>query len=62
MDNMAIKEKFLIVWILGSMAVAFLASHALGCLVAGVENACAFGFAFTVLGSFAAALFCGLHS
>jgi hypothetical protein len=59
---MAIKEKFLIVWILGSMAMAFLASHALGLLAAGLENACAFGFGFSVLGSCAASLFCGLHS
>jgi hypothetical protein len=62
MDNMAIKEKFLIVWIVGAMAMAFLASHALSLLAAGFENVCAFGFGFSVLGSFAATLFCGLHS
>jgi hypothetical protein len=62
MDHMAIKEKFLIVWILGSMVMAFLSSHALGLLAAGLENACAFGFGFSVLGCFAATLFCGLYS
>jgi hypothetical protein len=61
-DNMAIKEKFLIVWILASMVAAFLVSHALGCLVAGLENACACGFASAVLVNVAAALFCGCHS
>jgi len=38
---MALKEKLLIVWILCSMLAAFLASHAMAIIVAGLENSCA---------------------
>ena len=59
---MALKEKFLVLWILGAMLLTFLASHTLAILVAGIENACAFGFVPAVLVKMAAALFSCGHS
>ena len=59
---MALKEKFLILWILCAMLVAFLASHAMAVIVAGLENACAFAFVPALFVKLAAVLFgCG-HS
>jgi hypothetical protein len=40
---MALKQKFLIVWILGAMLAAFIASHALAIIRMSLENSCAFG-------------------
>jgi hypothetical protein len=59
---MSLKEKFLILWILGAMLLAFLASHTLAVLVAGFENACAFGYVPVVAVKLAAALFSCGHS
>lgn len=54
---MALKEKFLILWILGAMILAFLASHMLAFLVAGFEHICAFGLVPAVALKLAAAFF-----
>jgi hypothetical protein len=59
---MALKEKFLILWILCAMLVAFLVSHAMAILVASLENACAFAFIPALLLKVAAALCIGVHS
>jgi len=55
---MAIKQKFLIVWILAAIAAAFFARHFLGCLTSSLENfiACDIG-STAIFGKFAAAFF-----
>jgi len=60
---MAIKQKFLIVWIIAAIAAAFLARHFLGCLTSSLENfiACDFG-STAILGKFAAAFATLWHS
>jgi hypothetical protein len=59
---MAIKQKFLIVWILAAIAAAFLARHFLGCLISSLENfiACDIGSA-AIFSKFAAAFFTLWH-
>jgi len=52
---MALKQKFLILWILGAMLAAFIASHTLALIRAGLENSCAFGFVPAVALKLAAA-------
>jgi len=59
---MALKEKFLILWILCAILVAFLASHAMALLVAALEHACAFAFVPALFVKLAAALCSGVHS
>jgi len=62
-NNMAIKPKFLIVWIIAAIVAAFLARHFLGCLTSSLENFIACDTSFTVtLGKFAAAFFTLRHS
>ena len=59
---MALKEKFLILWILAVMLISFLASHVLDCVVAGLQSACAFGFGLALLAKFAAVILGCWHS
>jgi hypothetical protein len=59
---MALKEKFLILWILGAILLAFLASHAMAIVVAGFENACAFRIVPAVLVNVVAAFASCSHS
>jgi hypothetical protein len=57
---MALKEKLLIVWILCSMLAAFLASHAMAIIVAGLENSCALALVAAIALKVAVAFFsCG---
>ena len=55
---MAVKQKFLIVWIIAVLVATFLARHFLGCLAAGLEHfvACGIGSP-AILGKFSAAFF-----
>jgi len=57
---MSLKEKLLILWILCSMLVAFIISHIVSFVVAGIENSCAFIPAVAV--KVAAAVFSCWHS
>jgi len=59
---MALKQKFLILWILGAMVLAFLASHTLAVIAAGFENACAFAVVPGVAVKVATAIFSCWHS
>jgi len=59
---MALKEKFLILWILCAMLVAFLASHAMAILIAGLERACAFAWIPALFVTLTGALCGGAHS
>ena len=60
---MAIKQKFLIVWIIAAIVAAFLARHFLGCLTSSLEHfiACDIG-STAILGKFAEAFFTLRHS
>jgi len=59
---MALKQKFLILWILAAMLLSFLASHTLAVIAAGIENSCAFAFVPAVALKVAAAFFSCWHS
>jgi len=59
---MSLKEKLLILWILCSMLVAFIISHIVSFVVAGIENSCAFAFIPAVAVKVAAAVFSCWHS
>jgi hypothetical protein len=62
-NNMAIKQKFLIVWIIAAIVATFLAFHASCLLRAGLEHAIACGSVSpALLGKFAAAFFGFWHS
>jgi hypothetical protein len=59
--DMAMKEKFLIIWTLAMVAFSFFFRHFWDCLVYALENAVAVGFvSLPGLAKFAAVI-CGVH-